>query len=134
MTDVIADMLTRIRNALIAKHETVEIPASNVKKEIARILLEEGFISGYNVEEEGVQGSHDGMDWLEYEAFFAGIRAGDQPTIDTYDMAAWMAVTPLSEISIAQSGAPVDVPDFTRGAWIDRTDGNHSRYTLDYIN
>ena len=42
MTDVIADMLTRIRNALMAKHETVEIPASNMKKAIANILLDEG--------------------------------------------------------------------------------------------
>ena len=56
MTDVIADMLTRVRNALIAKHDAVEIPASNEKKEIARILLEEGFISSYDVVEEGVQG------------------------------------------------------------------------------
>ena len=56
MTDVIADMLTRVRNALIAKHDVVEIPASNVKKEIARILLEEGYISSYDVVEEGVQG------------------------------------------------------------------------------
>ena len=44
MTDVIADMLTRIRNALMAKHETVEIPASNTKKAIANILLQEGYI------------------------------------------------------------------------------------------
>ena len=84
--------------------------------------------------EEGVKEGHDGIDWLVYSAFFDAIRTGEQFPIDTYDMAAWMAVTPLSEISIAQSGAPVDVPDFTRGAWIDRTDGNHSRYTLDYIN
>jgi small subunit ribosomal protein S8 len=56
MTDVIADMLTRIRNALNAKHETVEIPASNTKKAIANILLNEGYIS--NVELiEGVQGT-----------------------------------------------------------------------------
>ena len=46
MTDVIADMLTRIRNALMAKHETVEIPASNTKNAIADILLKEGYISG----------------------------------------------------------------------------------------
>ncbi|MBQ7165238.1 MAG: 30S ribosomal protein S8 [Clostridia bacterium] len=56
MTDVIADMLTRVRNALVAKHDAVEVPASNEKKEIARILLEEGFISSYDVVEEGVQG------------------------------------------------------------------------------
>ena len=56
MTDPIADMLTRIRNALVAKHEQVEVPASNVKKEIAKILLQEGYINGYGVVEEGVQG------------------------------------------------------------------------------
>ncbi|KXZ38995.1 SSU ribosomal protein S8P [Alkalithermobacter thermoalcaliphilus JW-YL-7 = DSM 7308] len=56
MTDPIADMLTRIRNANMVKHETVDIPASNIKKEIARILLEEGFIKGYDVIEDGKQG------------------------------------------------------------------------------
>lgn len=56
MTDVIADMLTRIRNALSAKHETVEIPASNTKKAIADILLQEGYISGVEIIE-GVQGT-----------------------------------------------------------------------------
>ena len=56
MTDPIADMLTRIRNANMVKHETVDVPASNMKKEIARILLEEGFIRGYDVIEDGKQG------------------------------------------------------------------------------
>ena len=56
MTDVIADMLTRIRNALMAKHETVEIPASNTKKAIANILLNEGYISAVDYVE-GVQGT-----------------------------------------------------------------------------
>lgn len=56
MTDPIADMLTRVRNANTAKHENVDVPASNIKKEIARILLEEGFIKGYDVIEDGKQG------------------------------------------------------------------------------
>ncbi|MBO3444821.1 MULTISPECIES: 30S ribosomal protein S8 [Clostridia] len=56
MTDPIADMLTRIRNANVVKHETVDVPASNMKKELARILLEEGFIKGYDVIEDGKQG------------------------------------------------------------------------------
>ena len=56
MTDVIADMLTRIRNALSAKHETVEIPASNTKKAIADILLKEGYIDGVEIID-GVQGT-----------------------------------------------------------------------------
>ena len=55
MTDVIADMLTRIRNALIVKNDTVEVPASNMKKEIARLLLQEGYITSYEIVEGEVQ-------------------------------------------------------------------------------
>ena len=54
MTDPIADMLTRIRNANTAKHDTVDVPASKIKVEIARILFEEGYIKSYEVVEEGV--------------------------------------------------------------------------------
>ena len=56
ISDVIADMLTRIRNANDAKHNTVDIPASNMKKAIAEILLSEGFIKGYQIIEDGKQG------------------------------------------------------------------------------
>jgi small subunit ribosomal protein S8 len=53
MTDPIADLLTRIRNAIMAGHKVVEAPASNLKKEIARILFEKGYILGYKVIEDG---------------------------------------------------------------------------------
>ena len=53
MTDPIADMLTRIRNANTAKHDTVDVPASKIKTEIARILLEEGYITAYEIVEDG---------------------------------------------------------------------------------
>ena len=56
MTDPIADMLTRIRNSNNAKHDSVDIPASNVKKEIAQILLDEGFIKGFDYIEDNKQG------------------------------------------------------------------------------
>jgi small subunit ribosomal protein S8 len=56
MTDPIADMLTRIRNALMAKHPAVDIPASRVKTEIARILKEEGYIRNYEMKEDPRQG------------------------------------------------------------------------------
>ena len=56
ITDSIADMLTRIRNANSAKHDTVQIPASNMKKAIADILLAEGYIKGVQVIEDGKQG------------------------------------------------------------------------------
>lgn len=56
MTDPIADMLTRIRNALVVKHTSIDVPASNMKKAIADILLEEGFIRGYTRKNDGIQG------------------------------------------------------------------------------
>jgi small subunit ribosomal protein S8 len=57
MTDPISDYLTRIRNAVHAKHKIVEIPASNIKKEITRILHEKGYILSYKFDEEGLQGT-----------------------------------------------------------------------------
>lgn len=56
MTDPIADMLTRIRNGNNAKHDSVDIPASNIKKQLAQILLNEGFIKGYDVIDDEKQG------------------------------------------------------------------------------
>ena len=57
MTDPIADYLTRVRNAVSAKHRVVEIPASNLKKEITRVLFEKGYILNYKFIDEGPQGS-----------------------------------------------------------------------------
>ena len=56
ITDPIAEMLTRIRNANNAKHETVDVPASNMKKAIAQILLDEGYIKNYQIVDDGTQG------------------------------------------------------------------------------
>ncbi len=56
ITDPIADMLTRIRNANNAKHDTVDVPASNMKKSIAQILLEEGYIKNFQLIDNGTQG------------------------------------------------------------------------------
>lgn len=56
ITDAIADMLTRIRNASSAKHESVDIPASNIKKDIARILLDEGYVKNVELIDDGKQG------------------------------------------------------------------------------
>ncbi len=55
MSDPIADMLTRIRNANIAKHDTVEVPASKMKKAIAEILVNEGYIKGYELVQDGIK-------------------------------------------------------------------------------
>lgn len=56
ITDTIADLLTRIRNASSSRHDSVEIPASNVKKSIVQILLDEGYIKNYSVKDDGKQG------------------------------------------------------------------------------
>ena len=57
MTDPIADYLTRLRNAIQAKHRVVEVPASNLKKDITKILFDQGYILNYKFEEDGPQGS-----------------------------------------------------------------------------
>ncbi len=57
MTDPIADYLTRIRNAVMANHKVVEIPASSIKKDMTRILFDKGYILNYKFEEEGTQGN-----------------------------------------------------------------------------
>ncbi len=57
MTDPIADFLTRIRNAVMAKHRVVEIPASNIKKEMTKVLFDKGYILNYKFEDEGHQGN-----------------------------------------------------------------------------
>ena len=69
---------------------------------------------------EGIRGGHGGMDGLVYDAFIEAVRNGTPCPIDVYDAAAWMAVTPLSETSIAKGGMPVEFPDYTHGAFCER--------------
>ena len=68
--------------------------------------------------EEGVQGGHDGMDYLEFKFFFDALRSGKPMPVDVYDAASWMVITALSEVSIANGSAPVEIPDFTEGKWL----------------
>lgn len=70
--------------------------------------------------EQGVKGGHDGIDWLVLDAFFDCLKTGAPMPIDVYDAASWMAITALSEESIQRGGAPVAIPDFTLGKWLDR--------------
>ena len=62
---------------------------------------------------DGVRGGHGGMDYLVYNEFFKYVINGGTSPIDVYDAAAWMCITPLSEISIREGSRPVDIPDFT---------------------
>ena len=85
ISDVIADMLTRIRNANNAKHETVDIPASNMKKAIADILLEEGYIKGYQVIEDGKQGIIKiTLKYIGKQKVIQGIRRVSKPGLRIY--------------------------------------------------
>ncbi len=85
MSDVIADMLTRIRNANNARHETVDIPASNMKKSIADILLNEGYIRSYQVIEDGKQGViRVTLKYNGKQKVLQGIRRVSKPGLRVY--------------------------------------------------
>ena len=86
ITDPVADMLTRIRNANSAKHETVDVPASNMKKSIAQILLDEGYIKAFQIVEDGTQGII--RITLKYNAgkekVISGLRRVSKPGLRVY--------------------------------------------------
>ncbi len=86
ITDPVADMLTRIRNANSAKHETVDVPASNLKKAIAQILLDEGYIKAFQVVEDGTQGViHITLKYLAgKEKVITGLRRVSKPGLRVY--------------------------------------------------
>ena len=85
ISDVIADMLTRIRNANNAKHETVDIPASNMKKAIAEILVNEGYIKGYQVIEDGKQGViRVTLKYVGKQKVIHGLRRVSKPGLRIY--------------------------------------------------
>ena len=86
ITDPVADMLTRIRNANNAKHETVDVPASNMKKSIAQILLDEGYIKAYTVVEDGTQGMiHITLKYnAGKEKVITGLRRVSKPGLRVY--------------------------------------------------
>ncbi len=81
----------------------------------------------------GIKGGHGGMDFLVMRAFVESVQQGIEPPLDAYDGATLMAITPLSEQSIAMGGQPVPIPDFTDGKWINRNPAPKSKYSLDDI-
>ena len=85
ITDPIADMLTRIRNANNAKHETVDVPASKLKLSIAKILMEEGYIKSYQFIENGNQGVIKiTLKYLGKEKVITGLRRVSKPGLRVY--------------------------------------------------
>ena len=85
ITDPVADMLTRIRNANSAKHETVDVPASNLKKAIAQILLDEGYIKSYSIVDNGNQGMiHITLKYNGKDKVISGLRRVSKPGLRVY--------------------------------------------------
>lgn len=83
--------------------------------------------------EAGVGAGHGGMDHLVLRAFFESVKNGTRPPVDVYDAAALMAITPLSEMSIANGSQPVAFPDFTYGQWIEPETQSRGKYSLNTI-
>jgi small subunit ribosomal protein S8 len=115
VNDPIADMLTRIRNAQIAKHDTVAIPASNAKKAIAKILLDEGYIKSYEKIEDGVQGQIKLT--LKYvngkqQPVIAGLRRISKPGLRVY--------TSCEDLPRVLGGLGVAIISTSRGLMTDK--------------
>ena len=86
ITDPIADMLTRIRNANSARHDTVDVPASNMKKSIAQILLDEGYIKSFSLQDNGNQGIiHITLKYLgKKQPALSGLKRVSKPGLRIY--------------------------------------------------
>jgi len=113
ITDPIADMLTRLRNASSAKHATVDIPASNMKKAIAEILLQEGYIKNFQLINDGVQGIIKVT--LKYngnEKAIAGLRRVSKPGLRVYAGA--------DELPYVLKGLGVAIISTSRGVMTDK--------------
>ncbi len=114
ITDTIADLLTRIRNASSAKHDSVEIPASNMKKAICQILVDEGYVKNYTVTEDGKQGVIKVT--LKYgegkTPVIQGLRRVSKPGLRIYSSA--------SELPRVMKGLGVAIISTSRGVMTDR--------------
>ena len=79
--------------------------------------------------ESATEAGHGGIDFFVLNSFVESAKENIAPPMDAYDAAAWSAVTPLSELSIENNGAPQDFPDFTRGMWVKRKPYNWMKDT-----
>ena len=114
ITDPVADMLTRIRNANSAKHETVDVPASNLKKAIAQILLDEGYIKAFNLVENGNQGIiHITLKYqAKKEQVITGLRRVSKPGLRVYAGA--------GEIPYVLKGLGIAIVSTSKGVMTDK--------------
>ena len=114
ISDTIADMLTRSRNASAAKHDSVDVPASNVKKAIAQILLDEGYITSFQVEEDGKQGViHITLKYGQNKAqVINGIRRISKPGLRIY--------TNVEEMPKVMKGLGIAILSTSKGIMTDK--------------
>ena len=113
ITDPIADMLTRIRNANTAKHETVDIPASNMKKAIAKILNDEGYIKSYQIIEDGKQGViRVTLKYSGKEKVISGIKRVSKPGLRMY--------APAEELPRVLKGLGIAIISTSNGIMTDK--------------
>ena len=114
ITDPVADMLTRIRNANSAKHETVDVPASNLKKAIAQILLDEGYIKAFNLVENGNQGIiHITLKYqAKKEQVISGLKRVSKPGLRIYAGA--------GEIPYVLKGLGIAIVSTSKGVMTDK--------------
>ena len=114
ITDPVADMLTRIRNANSAKHETVDVPASNLKKALAQILLDEGYIKAFNLVENGNQGIiHITLKYqAKKEQVISGLRRVSKPGLRVYAGA--------DEIPYVLKGLGIAIVSTSKGVMTDK--------------
>ena len=114
VTDTIADMLTRIRNANQMRYEEVQVPASNIKKEIARILKEEGFIKDYKIVSEDAQGTI--VLTLKYtnkkERVITGLKRISKPGLRVY--------AKVEELPRVLNGLGIAIISTSKGVMVDR--------------
>ena len=114
ITDTIADMLTRIRNASSAKHDSVDVPASKVKKAIAKILLDEGYIQSFTVEEDGKQGIiHITLKYGQNKSqVISGIRRVSKPCLRIY--------TNVEDMPKVMKGLGIAIVSTSKGVMTDK--------------
>ena len=119
ITDPVADMLTRIRNANTAKHESVDVPASNLKKAIAQILLDEGYIKSFEIVDDGTQGIIRIQ--LKYlagkEKVISGLRRVSKPGLRVYAGA--------DELPRVLKGLGIAIISTSKGVMTDKTARAH---------
>ena len=113
VTDTIADLLTRIRNAQAARHDTVEVPASNMKKAICQILVDEGYVKNYTVTEDGKQGIITiTLKYAGKEPVIKGLKRVSKPGLRIYSNA--------QELPRVMKGLGVDIISTSKGVMTDR--------------